>query len=796
MRASRGLDLVAGKIGSATVVGSWFLVRLGRARAASVALAACAFALSLGATAAQAQLFLPLGSFGSTGSGSGQFQSPIGVAVDQASGDVYVADSGNARVQKFSGTGTFIAAWGYGVTDGTAVSQVCTGSCQAGIPGSGAGQFSNPTSVAVDSSGGASNGDVYVGDLSNNVISKFDSNGNFLLTIDGSTAPQGHFQSLVGIAVDQSGHVWAADDGTDIINEFDDQGNFIPGSGWNDTYGQTVTIAVDSTNNAVYLIRGTLATERWTLTGGGETTIDGGSGAALAVDPASGNLFVDHGSDVTIYDASGTMIDSFTLTTSSSQGLAFGTTAGNVYVADRTANNVTFYGPPTTPGPPLVFSESATNVNDTGVTLNTTIVPFGLDTTCQFQYVDDADFQSTGYATATSVPCVPPDLGSSFTFQNASATITGLTTLTVYHFRAVAMNADGTVNGADKTFQTSGPAIVVTQPATNLTATEATLNGTVNPNGLDTTCMFQYVDDADFQTTGYAAATSVPCNPSDVGAGFSAVSVNAAVSGLTPATTYHFRAVATSADGTVNGNDQTFTTLIAGPPSVGGEAASSVTDTSATLNATVNPFGLDTMCTFQYVTDAAFQMSQYATATSLPCNPSDVGDSFAPQSVSASITGLTPGTTYHFHAVAVNVDGTVTGADTTFQTLTAFMVQVGAFGAPGTLAGQFQTPVGVAAFGGKVYVADSANARVQRFNEKGVFKAAWGWGVKDGQAKSQECTNKKGCQAGIPGAGLGQFQNPTSVAVDSSKAKSKAPCTSATRATTWSRSSRRLVNPC
>ena len=57
------------------------------------------------------------------------------------------------------------------------------------------------------------------------------------------------------------------------------------------------------TNNAVYLIRGTVATERSTLTGGDETAIDGGVGTALAVDPVSGNLFVDHGSDVTIYDS-------------------------------------------------------------------------------------------------------------------------------------------------------------------------------------------------------------------------------------------------------------------------------------------------------------------------------------------------------------------------------------------------------------------------------------------------------------------------------------------------------------
>src|SRR5262249_21237366 len=210
----------------------------------------------------------------------------------------------------------------------------------------------------------------------------------------------------------------AADDGTDIINEFDDQGNFIPGSGWNDTYGTTARIAVDSTNNAVYLIRGTGATERWTLAGGGETGIDNRNGQALAGDPVSGNLFVDHGSDITIYDSSGTMITNFTLSTSSSQGLAFGTTAGNVYVSDQSANNVTIYGPPTTPGPPLVFSESATNLSDTGATLNTTIVPFGLDTTCQFQYVDDATFQSTGYSSATTVPCLPADLRSSFTFQH------------------------------------------------------------------------------------------------------------------------------------------------------------------------------------------------------------------------------------------------------------------------------------------------------------------------------------------------------------------------------------------
>ena len=356
---------------------------------------------------------------------------------------------------------------------------------------------------------------------------------------------------------------------------------------------------------------------------------------------------------------------------------------------------------------------------------------------------------------------------------DVSADISGLTQSTAYHFTLVAATSSaGTVNGADQTFQTTGPPAAVTQPASNITETAATLNATVNPFGFDTTCVFQYVDDATFQGSGYDAATSVPCVPADLGSGFDVVPVSADVSGLTLSTVYHFRVVATNSAGTTNGDDTTFRT--AGIPVVEGEAATSITDASAILNATIIPAGSDTTCVFQYVTDAAFQATGYSTATSVPCNPSDVGSGFDPQSVTASATGLTPSTTYHFRAVATNADGMVTGADMTFQTVVAFMVQVGAFGGvPGSLASQFQTPLGVAAFGGKVYVADSGNARIQRFNEKGVFKAAWGWGVKDGQAKSQECTNKKGCQAGIPGAGLGQFQNPTSVAVDSSKGSSK-----------------------
>src|SRR5215475_2428463 len=456
MRPSRVSHLVAGRWRTRIVGDRWGWGRGGAARVARGACAVCALTVPLGAATARAVLLSQISSFGGGGSGAGQFQAPVGVAIEQSNGAVYVAESGNPRVEQFDANGNFVAAWGWGVKDGKVQSEVCTSNCLVGIAGSGRGQFSRPTSIAVGASGSPSAGKVFVGDADNNVVLKFDADGNFLSSIDGSTTPQGHFVVVAGVAVDHKGNLWIADGSTGDIDKFSPSGKFL--EQWNDTFGQTLAIAVDSTQKAVYLIRGTHSTERFTLTGKGETVIDTGTGVALGLDQKTGNLYVDHGGDVAIYSHDATQVDGLTLATTNSRGLAFRSSGGttfsqdDLYVSDASSNKVTIYAPPSA-GAPLIASESATQTGQTTATLNATIVSLGFDTTCTFEVVADADFQATGYATETTAPCTPLDEGLRFTFQQVSADISALTFGETYHFQVVVTNSAGITTGADQTFQ-------------------------------------------------------------------------------------------------------------------------------------------------------------------------------------------------------------------------------------------------------------------------------------------------------------------------------------------------------
>jgi phosphodiesterase/alkaline phosphatase D-like protein len=197
--------------------------------------------------------------------------------------------------------------------------------------------------------------------------------------------------------------------------------------------------------------------------------------------------------------------------------------------------------------------------------------------------------------------------------------------------------------GASPTVSTGG--------ATSIKDSSAVLTGTVNPQGTSTTYFFEYG-----LTSTYSAATKAR----PAGHGTRAVGASSSIAGLTAGTTYHYRLVATSRFGTSTGADRTFTTTghppavaITGPPTAVGK-------TSVTLTGTINPNGEATAWTFQYGPTTTY--GQQASGGFLNASSSA-------QTVTSPLTGLAPGTLFHYRVIALHGSSVIsTGADETFFT--------------------------------------------------------------------------------------------------------------------------------
>ena len=136
----------------------------------------------------------PLIKWGRDGSFDGAFFYPRGLAVDFV-GNIYVADEGNHRIQKFDSRGNFLLKWGR--------------------EGNGLGQFKSPWGVACDALG-----NVYVVDSSNHRIQKFDSNGTYLCSWGNRGLTEGQVNFPSGIAVDKEGYVYVVDSGNNRVVKF------------------------------------------------------------------------------------------------------------------------------------------------------------------------------------------------------------------------------------------------------------------------------------------------------------------------------------------------------------------------------------------------------------------------------------------------------------------------------------------------------------------------------------------------------------------------------------------------
>jgi hypothetical protein len=536
--------------------------------------------------------------FGSEGHGASQFISAQGIAANQASGNVYLMDAGNDRVDEFTSEGVFVMAWGEGVADGaTHALQACTTTCFRGIVDSEAGPGElgfGPAGVAVDNDPlSPSYQDVYVQEGGNERVEKFTSSGSFVsmfgkevnengadVCVAGEKcragkagSGDGEFNTMKGaVAVGPSGDVFVGD--RERVQEFSPEGVFVAsfavGSGY------TKSLAVDGVGD-MYVVSNPEKTgeptslREYDSSGALVGTLDGeGEPLAVTLD-GSGDLFVEDAPEgvhrMLEFGSGGEQLASFDtgMPYNGGAGIAFSESLNVLYLIEHAENGVAqsktdvrLLAKPA-PGPELVSSGSVTGIEPTSATLNATINPENDATSYRFEY---------GLTTAygSSVPVPDGSLPASFNEEPVSAKLTKLTAGTTYHYRVVASDTKGHVaTGPDEVFTTQQPVLIDSVSVTNVAATSATFEALLNPLGVEASYRLEY--DTSEYTLGGPSHGTVAIEGS-LGSGSSDVPVSVHVDGLLPSTVYHYRVVVNDTrEGvayTLDGSDESLTTQSVG----------------------------------------------------------------------------------------------------------------------------------------------------------------------------------------------------------------------------------------
>lgn len=543
-----------------------------------------------------------------------------GVAVDDATGDIYVGDSNHSEVfvMKPDGKG------GY---EGLSPAWTGTNS-KAGTFGGGCCYVY----TAVDNSTSPSDehkGDVYV--LSTqNAVDIFKpkpsgpeeaQEGEFIGEL---TAPGGFaFGEKDGLTVDgATGEVYVADPGKKVVDEFSSTGAYL--GALTETpagpFGEPVGVGVEESTGNVYVV----------------------DASNKIVDEFDGTgKYVSRISET----AAGPLIEPLGVAVNSS---------GDVYVSDKSSEPraVDIFGPAVVL--PDVTTGEVSEFKKTSAKLEGVVNPVGEEvTSCLFEYGTSTSYGQT-------VACSPAP-GSGSSPVPISVEISGLTQETTYHYRLVAGDANGVNQGPDKTFTTASVVdSLKTKAATNVEKSSgtntATLNGSLAPDGVDTHYYFQY---GESEAYGF---TSPALPGTDAGEASKLEHAQTILNGLEGATTYHFRLVGVNSSGTVYGADMTFTT----PQAVEGVLTGPATEvlvTSATLNGSLEPNGFDAHYLFEYGEDQS-----YGSVTTRE----DAGELSGVKQVNPTpVTGLEPNKTYHYRLTAENTFGTTHGSDETLTTIAA-----------------------------------------------------------------------------------------------------------------------------
>ena len=480
--------------------------------------------------------------FGSLGSENGQFTAPRGIVVSP-DGSVFVADTQNNRIQRFSALGEFTLKWGSG--------------------GSGDGEFNRPVGLALDS-----DGNVYVADSLNNRIQKFTSEGVFIDKWGTYGTNEGEFSAPEGVAIAPNGNIYVTDTGDHRIQVFNTAFEFVDewGSlGSNpDEFNNPKGISIDS-NGYVYIA----------------------------------DVFNDR---IQIYNSAGTFLVAFgTRGTDDGQFQTprgvFVDAFGAIYVADTFTDRIVKFAYPFIL-PVVTTSTQVADISYTSATASGEVV-----TDSGYEIIERGFVYSSTETTPTVENSIKVNSGG--TVGTFSVGLTGLTSHTTYHVRAVAISSQGVAYGdvvSFETLATTAPVVTTTGNVLNITTSGAAIPGEVTSDG-----------GAAITERGivYASSNPVPTKADHKRTAAGTIgTMLVTISGLANTTHYYARAYATNSVGTTFSDVMEFTTLTPTPIPT---PTATATPTPTPSPTTTIPAALNNV----YVTFAKFKYNKYTSPAAL-----------------------------------------------------------------------------------------------------------------------------------------------------------------------------------
>ncbi len=299
---------------------------------------------------------------------------------------------------------------------------------------------------------------------------------------------------------------------------------------------------------------------------------------------------------------------------------------------------------------PETVTEPATDVRHTTATLKGHTAPDPVEggpvSECIFEW-------GLSKAYEHQTPCEPGAPINSST--EVTADLSSLLQEAIYHYRLTTKNTVDTAHGVDRTFTPHAVIATETGDATEIGPATATLHGSFDPDGLETSYFFEWGRNEKLAETGETTPVA------NAGSAAGQMSISQNLEGLEDYTIYYYRLVATNSLGTSYGAKHSFRTIPPEPPVISGTSATGVTSIGAHLSAGVRPNFGETIYGFEYGETIAYGQ-QTLGEDLLPADAQD-------HPVQIDLSGLAPGQIYHYRALAINYGGISYGPDQTFTTL-------------------------------------------------------------------------------------------------------------------------------